>query len=422
MMASAQSHSRSRLCQRRFISAASVIACLGFGALSSAQNAPLDYPQWRGRDRDGAASGFVEPKPWPRALTRGWSVEVGAGYGTPLVLGTTVYVFTRRDDEEVMTALDASTGKALWRTGYSAPYVPSGPTVAHGAGPKATPTYHDGKLFTLGVSGIVAAFDASSGRILWRTPAPAEVPFFSAASSPVAAGRLVIAHPGNYGPLTAFDVNTGVVQWTAGDGGAFASPILATIAGVRQVISATQRAVIGVSLDDGGVLWEFPWPGASGGPTPTLHGDTVIVSGPDLGVAALRPMNSANGWAVDRLWETKDVSMYLSNPVVIGDAVFGLSQRASGQFFALDAKTGVTLWLGTPREATNTAVVKAGDLLFLLNDDAELIVARSNRVRFEPIQRYPVGDSATWAQPAISGQRVFVKGVTSLTLWTLNSA
>lgn len=112
--------------------------------------------------------------------------------------------------------------------------------------------------------------------------------------------------------------------------------------------------------------------------------------------------------------------MFLSNPVLAGDTLFGLSHRRSGQFFALDAKTGTVLWLGQPREATNTAVVGAGNLLFLLNDDAELIVARSSRTGFEPLKRYSVADSPTWAQPTISGNRVFVKDLTSLTLWTLN--
>lgn len=125
-------------------------------------------------------------------------------------------------------------------------------------------------------------------------------------------------------------------------------------------------------------------------------------------------------WVADPVWETKAVSMYVSNPVVIGDTLFGLSHRASGQFFALDARTGKVLWLGQPREATNTAVVKAGNLLFLLNDDAELIVARAHQTGFERLKQYTVADSATWAQPTISGNRVFVKDVTSLTLWTVN--
>lgn len=97
-------------------------------------------------------------------------VEVGEGYATPLVVGSTVYTFTRRDEREVMTALGAGTGIEQWRSSYVAPYSPSQPAVAHGAGPKATPLLHDGKLFTMGISGIVSAFDAATGRLLWQTP------------------------------------------------------------------------------------------------------------------------------------------------------------------------------------------------------------------------------------------------------------
>jgi len=122
----------------------------------------------------------------------------------------------------------------------------------------------------------------------------------------------------------------------------------------------------------------------------------------------------------ETLWQTSDVTFYLSNPVVVGDILFGLSQRDRGQYFAIDAKTGKVLWLGPPRQATNTAVVKADGLLFLLNDNAELIVARASQVALEPLKRYTVAESATWAQPTLSGKRIFVKDVSSLTLWTVD--
>jgi outer membrane protein assembly factor BamB len=388
------------------------------GVVSDAQTPLLDYPQWRGQNRDGAASGFVEPSSWPKGLTHRWKVDVGEGYGTPLVIGPIVYVFTRQDENETMVALDASSGKERWRSSYRAPYSPSKPAAAHGAGPKGTPLFHEDKLFTLGISGIVTAFEARTGKLLWQTPPPPEHPLFGAAASPLGEKGLVIVHPGNYGPLTAFDSSTGAIKWTAGSDGFFASPIVATVGGTRQIVSTTQDSVIGVSLD-GRVLWRYPWQGGNGSTTPVLSDDTIIVSTPGTGVAALRPSMRDGTWIAETVWETKSVSMYVSNPVVVAGTLFGLSNRARGQFFAIDTKTGDVLWLGNPREAENTAVVKAGDLLFLLNDDAELIVARANRSGFEPIVRYTVAESATWAQPAISGNRIYVKDVRSLSLWTL---
>jgi len=189
---------------------------------------------------------------------------------------------------------------------------------------------------------------------------------------------------------------------------------------VRQVVTMTQSAVIGVSLPDGKVLWRYALPGANGGgPTPVVAGDTIMFS-VGQGMTAISPVLRAGTWSVRDVWQTKDVSMYISTPVVVGNTIFGLSTRSSGQFFAVDTQSGQTLWLGPPRQAMNTALVKAGPLLFYLNDDAELIVAKSSRERLEPLKRYMIADSATWAQPLISGNRVFVKDVSSLALWTLD--
>jgi outer membrane protein assembly factor BamB len=185
------------------------------------------------------------------------------------------------------------------------------------------------------------------------------------------------------------------------------------------VITVTQKSVIGVSILDGAVLWRFPWTGTAGGTMPIVYGETVIVSGLDLGVVAFTPTLRDGAWSVDRRWETTGVSMYLSNPVVVGDTIFGFSHRQRGQYFALDARSGATLWLGEPRQATNSAIVKAGHVLFFLNDDAELLVATSNRSHFELMRRYTVAQSATWAQPAISGNRMFIRDVSTLSVFTV---
>ena len=403
----------------RFVGGAVLMACAG---ATAAQRSPQDYPQWRGLNRDGAASAFAEPSSWPDALTRRWKVDVGVGYATPLVISDAVYTFTRRNETEVMTALEAATGKERWHTSYAAPYAPDTPAAAHGVGPKATPLFHNGRLYTLGITGIVSAFDAATGKLAWQTPAAPEHPSYGTAVSPVGDKDLVIVHPGNHGPLTAFDANSGAVRWTGTDRGAYASPIIVELGGIRQVVTMTQDSVLGVSLSDGAKLWEYPWQSRStpSAITPIVYEETLIVSSQAMGVTALKPARRGDKWLVDRVWETNEVSLFLSNPVVVGDTLFGLSEKARGQFFALDAQSGKVLWLGQPRQASNTAIVKAGNLLLMLNDDAELIVARSSRTGFEPLKRYIVADSATWAQPAVSGNRVFVKDVSSLSLWTLN--
>lgn len=376
-----------------------------------------DYPQWRGHTRDGSASAFVAPKEWPEDLSRRWTIDVGEGYATPLLVDSTVYVFVRQGDEEVMLAIDAETGRPRWRTAYDAPYTPARPAVAHGAWPKATPLFHNRRLFTLGISGVLSAFEPSTGQLLWQTRAPKESPFYGAASSPVGYRNVVIAHPGNYGPLTAFDAATGAVRWTTEGMGFFASPLVVELSGVRQVVTVLVDSIIGVSLTTGEVLWRRPCRARGGAVTPIVHRDTIIVAGLDVGVVAIRPRRIHGIWSVDQVWETKDVSAYVSTPVVSGGVLYGLSHRNNGQFFALDASTGTVLWLGPPRIATNTAVVHAADTLFFLNDDAELIVLKANPQRFQPIRTYRVADSATWAQPLVSGRRIFVKDTRSLALW-----
>lgn len=398
---------------------------LGCGAHAAAQDSAQDYPQWRGQNRDGTASAFSEPKSWPDRLRLKWKVDVGEGYATPIVVGNRVYTHTRREGNEVMTALDAESGKIAWQTSYPAPYKMNPATKNHGQGPKSTPLFYNGTLFTLGISGIVSAFDASTGKQLWQKPAPPVSPIYGTAMSPVGYRDMVIFHIGghNQGALTAFDVKSGAVKWSwSGDGPAYASPIVVELGGTRQVVSVTQDNVVGVAADTGALLWQRPW---KSGPTnnsitPILYGDAIIVTGYQLGVSLFRVAKRNDQWTTETVWDNKDVSMFMSNPVLIGDTLYGLSERNSGQFFALDAKTGKVLWLGSPREATNTAVIKAGDLLFLLNDDGELIVAKSAPSGLKELRRYTVADSATWAQPTISGQRVFVKDVSSLALWTLN--
>jgi outer membrane protein assembly factor BamB len=394
---------------------------IGLAITAVAQSSQPDYPQWYGQNRDGAAGAFAEPKVWPEKLTRRWKVIVGEGYATPIVVGKTVYSFTRSGANEVMMALNAATGKILWKTAYPAHCEVADAAAKHGAGPKATPLFHNGKLYTLGGAGIVSAFDATTGKLVWQKNAPPERQYSGMGVSPIGDKDLVIVPPDSYGPLIAFDASTGDVKWTANGDSAWVSSIIVDLGGARQVVAMTSKSIIGVSAADGALLWRHPWvSGATAGVmTPILCGETIIVGGRRKGLTAIKPIKRDGAWVTDIVWETKEVSIFLSNPALISDTLFGLSERASGRFFALDAKTGRVLWPDQPGGVTSAAADKAGYILFFLNDDAELLVARGSQTGFEPLKRYTIADSATWTRPAISDNRVFIKDVTSLAMWSL---
>src|SRR5580698_7965459 len=137
-------------------SCARIAGCLVVGSVVAlgAQAPRTDWPQWRGPNRDGSVPSFTPPKSWPDSLTMRWKVEVGIGYATPVLAGNRVYIFARREDDEYLTALDAA--NTLIQAAKP-----------HGMGPKSTPAYANGKLYTFGISGILSAFDAASGKLLW---------------------------------------------------------------------------------------------------------------------------------------------------------------------------------------------------------------------------------------------------------------
>jgi outer membrane protein assembly factor BamB len=385
--------------------------------------AAQDWPQWRGPARDGAITSFREPAAWPKALTRRWQVEIGSGYATPLVVGDRIYVFTRQNEDEVMMALDSRSGKTLWRTAYPAPFTMNPATAPHGPGPKSTPTFADNRIFTLGMSGMVTAFDAQSGKQIWQKPSPPVEPLYHTAMSPLVDGNRVIVHVGGHdnGALTAFDVATGEVRWNwNGDGPAYGSPLLFTLSGTRQVVTFTQKNFVGVSAATGELLWRRPYttPSNTTSQTPILHKNMVIEMGRANGVTAFVAAARGGQWATENIWHTDEVSMHMSDAVVVNNVLYGLSHLNSGEYFALDLDSGKVLWKSEPRQAAHAAITRAGNTIFSLEDDSELVVLRHNPTRFEPVARYQVATTATWAQPVISGNRVFVKDVSSLTLWT----
>ncbi|MGA2739616.1 MAG: PQQ-binding-like beta-propeller repeat protein [Bryobacteraceae bacterium] len=379
-----------------------------------------DWPQWRGPHRDGVATGFPEPKAWPEKLTLKWKVTVGEGHASPVVADGRIYVHSRQGDREVVSALRPENGQTIWQEGYAAPYTMNPAATSHGKGVKSTPVVQDGRIFTFGIGGTLSCFDATTGKPQWRKEFGS--PDFGVATSPVVDGSLVIAYVGGntQGALTAFDAASGTEKWSwKGDGPAYASPIVVEIAGTRQVVTQSRNKIIGVSAATGALLWQIPFKTAyeQNIVTPALYRDTLIFSGTGNPVTGVKVLKHGAEWTTETVWQNKDFSMYMSSPVVSGDLLFGFTERKRGQFFCLKPSDGAILWTSDGRQGDNAAIVAAGSVWLILTSDANLIVARQSGKAFEPLRKYSVADSPTWAHPVVLGHGILIKDATNLALW-----
>jgi outer membrane protein assembly factor BamB len=380
-----------------------------------------DWPQWRGPNRDGSISAAL-PAQWPAALKKRWETPVGAGHSSPVVSGNRVVVIARQDDQEIVRALDVASGKEIWRASYSAPYNVNSAAWAHGAGPKSTPAIAGGRVFTFGIGGILSAFDLATGKLIWRLPAPGVLPQYGTASSPLVDGTSVIVHVGGAGngALTSFDAATGKPRWQwKGDGPGSGSPIIATFGGVRQVIAQTQKLLVGLDASTGTLLWQLSSTDDfdQNAFTPIVFQDLLINAGIDLPLTAIRPKLVDGKWIADTVWTNPQTPMFMSSPVLIGGTIYGLTQRSRGQFVAIDAASGKTLWNAQGREGENASMLGSRSWLLASTTDGNLVVARANPQKYEEVHRYQIAESAVWAYPAITGTSIIVKDIDKVICW-----
>jgi outer membrane protein assembly factor BamB len=401
-----------------------VFVCVLFAAAGAAQ----DWPRWRGANGDGAVTGFVAPARWPDQLKSKWKTNVGLGHASPVVAGKRVFVHARQGENEVVAAYDLDSGSNAWKESYPAAYSMNPAATGHGKGPKSTPVLSNGKLYTLGITGVLSCYDANKGKLLWRKESVAifaeKAPLFGTAASPIVDRGLVIAFMGgnDRGGLIAFDAETGAEKWRwTGDGPGYATPIVVEIAGKRQIVTQSQQNLIGIWADNGGLLWKIPFSTeyVQNIVTPVAYKDLLIFSGINKGVFAVRVAWRDNKWVTDTVWQNKEVSMYMNSPVLAGNLLFGLSHRNKGQFFCLDADSGRTLWTGDGRQGENAAMLIAGNTLFSLTNEASLIITSASDKAATPIRKYTLANSPTWAHPVVAGKRILIKDENALAMFGL---
>lgn len=386
------------------------------------------WPQWRGPNRDGIVAAANVPASWPEKPTIQWTVKAGEGYSTPVVAEGRIFVHSRQEPDEIVTALDLASGKQLWTARHPSSFTKNKYANDMSKGPFSTPLVANGIVYTLGTSAVLSAFDASSGALRWRKDWSKEIDtsklFTGTAMSPIIDGGLLIVHVGDdsEGAFRAFDPATGAEKWSLpGHGPGYASPVVATFGGIRQLVTMTDKAVVGVSVADGKQLWTIPFVDEwnENIVTPVVVDDILIVSGTRKGTFGYRVAKAVTGLAATQVWHNNDVPMYMSSPVADGAFLYGFSSKRKGQLFCLDAKTGTVKWTTEGRGGTNASLQSAGPNLLVLTTDGDLIVARRNPEKFEELRRYKVGDTQTWAQPVVLRDSMIIRTADAVGRWGL---
>src|ERR1051325_4903286 len=304
-----------------------------------------DWPQWRGPNRDAIAASFTPPRTWPKELTRKWQVTVGEAVATPALVGDKLYVFSRQAANEILRSLRASDGKDLWQDKYES-LGASGPAQGF-SGPRSSPAVANGKVVTLGVRGMLSCLDASTGKKLWRKDEFQAWPSFYPASSPMIIDGLSIGQLGGRenGVLAAYALDSGQEKWRwSGPSPAYASPVLLTVAGTKLIVAQTEAKLVAVDAANGKLVWEEQGGrgnGGGGGPggggrgmgggrgykaaTPIVDGQTIIIAG--RGVRAVKLEKEGDTFVAKELWSNPDKSVQFNTPALRNGMLYGVAQN-----------------------------------------------------------------------------------------------
>ncbi len=390
-----------------------------------------EWTQWRGPARDGSVVSKYAPATWPESLKQSWRVEIGEGYSSPVVADGKVFVHGRRDPEEIVAGINLTDGKVLWQQKYQAEFKKNQYAVAMAKGPNATPLVVGSRLFTLGVTGILNAWDTATGKQLWTRDFSKSIDttklFCGTAASPLLVnGRLVVQIGSDIhgGQVLGLNPATGATEWEwRGLGPGYASPVLVDLKGSRQIVAMTEGSIVGLDGKTGKELWSVPFPDEwhENISTPLWTGAQLIVSGPRQGTHAYTLAQTAGKWQATEIWKNADIAIYMSSPVFGDGLIYGHSSKRKGQFFAIDGKTGALRWATEGREGEHASVLLTPAHIVFLTNGADLIVAKRGTPAFTLERRYEVAKASTFANPVILGTNILVRDATGLMLLTFGT-
>jgi outer membrane protein assembly factor BamB len=382
-----------------------------------------DWPQWLGPNRDGSSPEKVLP--WKEAPKEVWRVELDQGFSAPVVADGRAFIYAKVKDkeEEEVLALDARTGKQLWRASYPrAKY-----TSMLGSGPRATPAVVLGKVYTLGITGVLSCFEAATGKKVWQVDTVkkfgAAQPRFGFCCSPLVEGNRVMVSVGGKGcSVVAFDTDSGEVIWSALDAAHTTSSPVATVVRPkpdefqRQALFVTGSGLVALNPLDGSVAWEFALAdqAIATSPTPLVAEDLILASSMSYGAVGLRVGTKEGKLTADKVWANGDLTGYFSSPVLVGkEHVYMVTvvvlPQPSATLRCLEVKTGKELWAKKDVGDYHAGMIRTGDdKLLMLSDSGHLKLIDPNPKEYRELASAKVC-GGTFVTPTLAGGMVYVR-------------
>jgi outer membrane protein assembly factor BamB len=354
-----------------------------------------------------------------------WKQPVGGGYASFVIAGGRAFTIEQRGPQEIVAAYDVATGRELWTSAWTATFHES----MGGDGPRATPVWAGGRVYALGGRGELRCLDGATGSLVWRTnileDSGATNLQWGMSAAPLVVDDTIVVLPG--GPkgqsVVAYDRRTGKRAWSAlNDQQAYSSPMLVTLAGVRQILIFSASRVMGLTPDRGDVLWEYPWKTGydvnAGQPIVIGDNRVFVSSGYGAGAAVVELTRSdSGGFQVREVWRNIRMKNQFTSSVLYEGFIYGLDESILA---CLDAATGELKWKGG-RYGYGQVLLASGHLI-VLGEEGDLVLVRAAPDRHQELARFPALEGKTWNHPAMSDGILLVRNINEMAAFDLRTA
>ena len=374
--------------------------------------------------RDGVYDEMNILTVWPaQGLPQLWKQPVGGGYASFVAAGGRAFTIEQRRGQEVVAAYDLETGRELWTNSWDADFRES----MGGDGPRATPTWHEGRLYALGALGELRCLNSRSGKLIWNrnilSDAQAGNLQWGMSAAPLVVDDNVVVLPGGRPgrSVVAYHKETGAPAWQAlDDKQAYTSPALVTLAGQRQILMVSAQRVAGLAPEDGRLLWDFPWTTSydvnSAQPLVVGENRVFISAGYGHGAALIEIVRSGSSFNAKLVWQNANMKNKFNSSVYYQGYIYGLDEAILS---CIDAETGDRKWKGG-RYGYGQLLLASGHLI-VLTESGEVVLVKATPEGHVELSRFSAIEGRTWNHPALENGRLLVRNTTEMACFKISN-